>query len=205
MRASNDNFVEHFRSLESNGNVFPFGVFSLAMHRKLSDDQILATARAVLSRHPSASGRLLRAELRRRFGSAGRTDRVFSLWRSLTRASASPSPPSEAPTVLSSPPWLDGSSTEALLREARERVRRAEEARDAAIARAERAEAREIAHQDRWANEIHDLRERVRALAAQAARALPLERRLMELTREQQQLIARLALYECTETGKGGT
>jgi hypothetical protein len=38
------------------------------------------------------------------------------------------------------------------------------------LARAERSEAREIAHQDRWASEIHILREALEQLKSERAR-----------------------------------
>jgi uncharacterized protein involved in exopolysaccharide biosynthesis len=68
------------------------------------------------------------------------------------------------------------------------------------LGRAERSEAREVAHQDRWANEIHTLRESVEQLKGERTRRQILDDQLMRLQRELQTLRHRLARYE----GKGG-
>ena len=53
------------------------------MNRKLTDRQITAVCRELLARDPATSGRALRAELKKRFDSPGKTDRVFAVWRTL--------------------------------------------------------------------------------------------------------------------------
>ncbi|HEY6540923.1 MAG TPA: hypothetical protein VIZ18_08305 [Ktedonobacteraceae bacterium] len=68
--------------------------------------------------------------------------------------------------------------------------------RDLALARALRAEERETAHQDRWAAEIHSLRESVEQLKGERARRAVLEEQLVRLQRELQGLYRRLARYE---------
>jgi hypothetical protein len=116
------------------------------MNRKLTDEQITAAARSLRESGQRLSGRALRALLRRQYGAAGKTDRLFALCRELQ-------PPEEQPPVISE---LRGA-----LQVAEQDRAVALEERDRALERAERSEAREIAHQDRWANEIHVLREQV--------------------------------------------
>jgi hypothetical protein len=68
--------------------------------------------------------------------------------------------------------------------------------RDQALARAERAEARETAHQDRWATEIHSLRESVEQLKGERLRRQTLDDQVVRLQRELQVLRRRLTDYE---------
>lgn len=106
-----------------------------------SDQQIelvLAELRAVGDR--PVSGLTLRRELQRRFGSRAGTDRVYRL---LQR----PVPPAGE----------NDAAISAL-------IARLTAERDAALARAELSELREVATQDRTANEIYELRQKVRAL-----------------------------------------
>ena len=152
------------------------------MNRKLTDRQITAVCREMFVADPTASGRALRAELKRRYGSSGKTDRVFAVWRSL-RGAAQPTSATDA-------------ATETLRRQVADleaRVRDANLARESAEQRALLSEAREIAHQNRWANEIHDLRNEVRRLTGQGRRQGPLESRVLELNREVATLKAQLA------------
>ena len=53
------------------------------MNRKLTDQQIVSTFEALRRTGGTVSGRALRAALRAQFGAAGKTERVFSLYRSL--------------------------------------------------------------------------------------------------------------------------
>jgi len=142
------------------------------MNRKLTDQQIVATFRDLSARNKRVSGRSLRAALREQFGAAGKTDRVFALYRALT------APASAEPVDV-----LD----------LRQRIAEHEQSLVAAVSRAERSEAREIAHQDRWANEIHELRERVEQLKGEAVRRKELEAQVLLLHRELQELRGRLA------------
>lgn len=157
------------------------------MHRKLTDEQILSAAREWVARDASGSGRALRRELRRRFGHVGRTERTFALWRTALAEVPTETPPATARSASG-----EQGDLSAQLLAAEQRAQEAETARALAEARAERAEAREIEHQDRWANEIYELRERVRALAEEAAQRAALEKRVLELTLERQRLLARL-------------
>jgi hypothetical protein len=117
------------------------------VNRKLTDQAIEATWRTLISQHGQVSGRQLREELRRRFGTPGRTERVFEIWRALSerqrRAALEPS----VAELLQRMEAAEAATLEAL------------RAKAAAEARAELAESREIAHQDRWAHEIYELRQ----------------------------------------------
>jgi hypothetical protein len=128
------------------------------MNRKLTDQDIEATWRALEAKAGPVSGRRLREALRERFGTPGKTDRVFAIWRNLSEARRR-----EA---------LEPSTAELLARtEAAEaRAAAAVQAKEAAEARADLAERREIAHQDRWAQEIYELRQEVERLKRQRLR-----------------------------------
>lgn len=152
------------------------------MNRKLSDRQITEVCRELLARDPETSGRALRAELRRRFDSPGKTDRVFAVWRTVRGAGKGRAG--------------NGRFVEDLKRRVSEleaRLRDSELARESAGQRALLSEAREVAHQDRWAHEIHTLRGEVRQLTEDRSRRVELELRVLDLSREILQLRARLA------------
>ena len=113
---------------------------------KLSEQRIRGTCRELLGVDGALSGRRLRAELLRRFGAAGKTERVFRIWREETAAGVVPIP-SVAPALPRE------------LREWRQRLLAAESAAAENLARAQRAEYREQAHQEHWAAEIDRLRQ----------------------------------------------
>ena len=148
------------------------------MNRKLTDQQIVSTFEALRRTGGTVTGRALRAALRAQFGAAGKTERVFTLCRSLRE------------------PRTDEPATVAELRQrlaqAEEGRAAAEVARDQVLERAERSEAREISHQDRWANEIHALRQTVQQLQGESGRRLALEDQVVRLQRELQGLRHRL-------------
>ena len=110
---------------------------------KKTDEEILAVIAALRARGGTLSGVSLRQELRLRLGSAGSTDRVYRLLKM---------PPSPAPP----PPPMDTS-------EAAMRVAAMKAERDTAMARAALAELREREAVDRTANQIYELRQRLRA------------------------------------------
>jgi hypothetical protein len=128
------------------------------VNRKLTDQDIEATWHALEAQFGSVSGRQLREALRIRFGTPGRTDRVFAIWRSLSerqrRAALEPS----VAELLRRMEIAEASAKEAL------------QAKAAAEVRADLAESREIAHQDRWAHEIYELRQEVERLRQQRLR-----------------------------------
>lgn len=151
------------------------------MNRKLTDQQIEQTVEFMRLAGQKITGRSLRATLRRRYGVAGNTGRLFSLCRAL-----------RAPQLK-----------EPEIRELQQQVQNAElaratalEERDRALARAQRAEERETAHQDRWASEIHLLRESVEQLKGERLRRQQLEDRVIRLQRELQGLHLRLSQFE---------
>ena len=167
------------------------------MNRKLTDAQIDLTVKSLREAGQRVTGRTLRAALRREYGAAGRTDRLFSVCRSLHEPARGTA--------------IDESLVAELRRQLLEAERRrsaAQEQYEHALARAERAEAREMAHQDRWATEIHTLRETVEQLKRERARRQSLDDQVLRLQRELQSLRRRLANYEVpppdSPKGQGG-
>jgi hypothetical protein len=140
------------------------------MRQKLTDAQITAAAESLRQRGRPVNWRSLQAQLISQHGAAGRTDRLRFACRVLQHPTAKATDPAAIQDVV------------------RER--------DLALARAERAEEREMTHQDRWAAEIHALRESVEQLKGERARRLVLEDQLVRLQRELQGLYRRLARYE---------
>lgn len=117
------------------------------MNRRLSEGRIRSTCRELLATtRGTVSGRALCAELRTRFGAVGKTERVFAIWReevaARTQAAAVP---------------VD-------VAELKRRLATAEAAAAENLKRAELAEYREQAHQERWAMEVDRLRQEVAAL-----------------------------------------
>jgi hypothetical protein len=151
------------------------------MNQKLTDQQIGQTVEAMRSAGQKITGRALRAALRERYGVVGKAARLALACRGVQI----PAPDASLVTDL----------TQQLQHAELSRVAAVKE-RDLALARAERAEARETAHQDRWATEIHSLRESVEQLKGERLRRQTLDDQLVRLQRELQVLHRRLALYE---------
>ena len=139
------------------------------MNHRLSEARIRGTCRELISKGGRVSGRALCAELRRRFGAVGKTERVFQIWREETTAKGSQG----AITAVS-----------ADLAELQRRLATAEAAAAENLARAERAEYREQAHQDKWAMEVDGLRSQVRAQPNYAAELRALQEQVLKLTVE---------------------
>src|SRR5271156_2947069 len=97
----------------------------------LSDADLQALIRELKAGSGKLTGMSLRTELKRRYGVRCGTQRIYKL------LNARPPPPSAL-----------------AVDDAAEQIARLTAERDAALARAERAELREEAHQDKWANEI---------------------------------------------------
>jgi hypothetical protein len=114
------------------------------------------------------SGRALRRALRERYGAAGKTDRVFQVWREETERKSEGARP-QLPADIA---------------ELQRRLIAAAEAAKENLARAERAELREQAHQDRWAVEVDRLRQEVQAQPRYAAEIRALQERVLRLTVE---------------------
>jgi hypothetical protein len=147
------------------------------VNRKLTDAQIAAAATLLRGTGRRVTGRALREMLRRQYGAAGKTARLLSACRSVDESQTEQSALTEAQARL-----LASEQSRAL----------ALQERDHALARAERAEARELAHQDRWASEIHTLRESVEQLKGERVRRQSLEEQVVRLQRELQSLHRRL-------------
>jgi hypothetical protein len=133
------------------------------MNHRLSDDRIRATCRALLMADGRVSGRGLRTELRKRFGAVGRTARVFGIWREEARA------PRYASLEVA---------------ELHRQLAETEVAARENLARVERAELREQAHQDHWALKIDELRQELRARPKYAAEIRALQEQVLRLTAE---------------------
>jgi hypothetical protein len=118
------------------------------MNRRLSEPRIRATCRDLLRSEGRISGRRLCQELRRRFGAVGKTERVFAIWREESAAKAVP---------------VD-------VADLKRRLAAAEAAAAENLARAERAEYREQAHQDKWAMEVDRLRQELKAVKGPGTR-----------------------------------
>ncbi len=106
-----------------------------------SDADLAALIAELSARGGKPTGTALRRELKSRFGTRCGTQRIYRLLNS-------PSSPAASDTR----------------QEPSERIAALAAERDAALARAELSEFRERAHQDKWANEIHDLRQEVARL-----------------------------------------
>ena len=104
-----------------------------------------------------------------RFHASGKTERVFKIWREEVTAKAEEG---RAPVL---PP-----DTAELLRRLTEAEATATENRQ----RAERAELREQAHQDRWAAEVDQLRQAVKNQPHYAAEIRNLQEQVLRLTIE---------------------
>lgn len=113
----------------------------MARPQQISDEAIRAVIAELRLPHRSPSGVDVRAELQTRFGVRAGTGRVYRLLKA-------PPPP---------PPPLDPNS-------AAHRIAELTRERDAALRRAELAEYREQATQDRTASEIDRLRLQLKSL-----------------------------------------
>jgi len=140
------------------------------MNQRLTEHLIRATCRDLKRGGARVTGRALRRELRERFGYAGRTARVFAIWREEIAA-----------------PLSSGVSNVPLdIADLQRRLAAAEEKAAEHLARAERAEYREMAHQDHWALEIDRLRDQLREQPALAAQVRRLQSEVLKLTAELQ-------------------
>jgi hypothetical protein len=144
------------------------------MNRKLTDAQISAAFISLRGNGQHVSVRALRVALREQYGAAGKTARVYEVCRKL-----------RAPVISEQPLILELRRQLVLAEQAKSA---AQVERDAAIGRAERSEARELAHQDRWADEIHTLRESVEQLKGERTRRQSLEDQVLRLQRDLQVL-----------------
>jgi hypothetical protein len=145
------------------------------MNQRLGEHRIRTTCRELIAGGGRVSGRALRRELRSRFGAVGKTARVFQIWRE--ESAPAPSAPDVSHDVAPMQLRLDA----------------AEAAAADHLARAERAEFREQAHQEHWALEIDRLREQLRAQPKYAAELRTLQEQVLRLSAELQATRAQLS------------
>jgi hypothetical protein len=148
------------------------------VNRKLTELQINSAVAELRQQGRTVHWRSLRAVLLEQYGSAGRTDRLRAACRSMQL------------------PRPGNPELEDRLSSSEHHRLEAEQARDLALARAQRSEEREMAHQDRWAAEIHELRETVEQLKVERSRRRSVEEQLLRLQRELQSVYTRLRRYE---------
>ena len=134
------------------------------MNQRLGDDRIRMTCRELLAGGHRVSGRAVQRELRTRFGAVGKTGRVFQIWREESAT------PTVAPDIA----------------DMRRQLGAAQAASAENLARAERAELREQAHQDHWAMEVDRLREQLRAQPKYAVEIRALQEQVLRLSAELQ-------------------
>jgi hypothetical protein len=142
---------------------------------RLTDAQIIAVCRELLGPGTGTVKVLdVQAELWTRFQAKGKTARVAGL---LKRIACSAELRSAQEVVLQGQFEKRVFDAERIAREA---LNRAEESE----ARAVLAEERERSHQDRWAMQLDDLRQKLLASQKDSARVPELERRILDLHRQ---------------------
>jgi hypothetical protein len=122
------------------------------------------------------SHRDLRQVLRERFGATGKTARVLRIWREESERVAAAKRPDVRPQNVQ--------MLSVDVRELQERLIQAEAQAGEFRVRAELAELREQSHQERWALEIDQLREELRAQPNYAREVRTLQSTVMRLTVE---------------------
>jgi hypothetical protein len=127
----------------------------LGMNCRIPESGLRGVCRELLNRGVPVTHRALRQALRERFGAAGKSARVLKVWHEEADRVAARRRDRETPVNPALP-------TDVVVLQ--ERLREVERSAEVLKARAELAELREQAHQDRWGLEIDRLR---RELAAQ--------------------------------------
>jgi hypothetical protein len=139
------------------------------MNQLLTERAIRQTCRELLQQNTHITGRQLRRTLEEKFNASGKTARVFKIWREEVAAKEeegrAPSLPPDTAELLRRLTEAEASATENRLR-------------------AERAELREQAHQDRWAAEVDQLRQAAKNQPKYAAEIRNLQEQLLRLTVE---------------------
>ncbi len=156
------------------------------MNCRISEVQLRGVCRQLIRAGRPVSHRALRQVLHERFGATGKTARVLRVWReeSALLAAATKSPNERPPPVPALPTDVQ---------ELQDRLKQAEAHAAEQSARAEVAELREQAHQDRWFLEIDQLREQLRAQPNYAREVRTLQSTVTRLTVELAALRAGLA------------
>lgn len=147
---------------------------------RLPDSDIQSLIAELRAKHAVLTGTILRDELRRRHGSPCGVSRIYRLLRTTSAIATKQTPPA----LPSADTGLPSDHPEL----------RAELA--AALERARLAEHREEHHQARWANEIHELREQVKALRHASQRLQSVELDLKDRSRELASAYYRIADLE---------
>lgn len=164
----------------------------LSMNCRIPEIGLRGVCRELLSKGTPVTHRALRHALRERFGAAGKTARVLKIWHEEAARMRAAARERETPADAALP---------ADVLELQKRVREAEQSAAAFKARAELAELREQAHQDRWSLEIDRLRQELAAQPKYARDLRNLQDTVVRLTAELQ-LLRRLAAQQ--PTGEGG-
>jgi hypothetical protein len=150
----------------------------MARPPRLPDATILELIDELRAQHAVLTGTRLREELQARHGSPCGVSRIYRL---LHQAAQPTRPPDPSPTLPSNLK-TDVAELQAELA--------------AALERARLAEHREEAHQDRWAGEIHRLREEAHGYRDASHRLRVLEQDVLDRSRELASAYLRIAELE---------
>lgn len=131
------------------------------MPKQLTDEQILGVIESVRQQNERVTGLAVRTELRRLYGVPGGVDRIYRLINE--------------PTSVVLPGIQD---------ELRDEIAVLKQQLAAAVRRAELAEHREQAHQEKWAMEIDQLRQQLRAVQIDTRKLSDAQNQVLELRRE---------------------
>jgi hypothetical protein len=152
------------------------GVTLGSMNCRISDLSLRGVCRELLGAGKPVSHRVLRQILHERFGATGKTARVLRVWREeLARQAVVAKQADDRPPGPALP--ID-------VQQLQERLKKAEAHAAEQSDRAEVAELREQSHQDRWALEIDQLREQLRAQPNYAREMRTLQSTVIRLTAE---------------------
>lgn len=163
---------------------------------RISEGQLRGVCRELIRAGRPVSHRALRQVLHERFGATGKTARVLRVWREESALlAAATKPPNERPPPVPALPTD--------VQELQDRLKQAEAHAAEQSARAEVAELREQAHQDRWFLEIDQLREQLRAQPNYAREVRTLQSTVTRLTVELAALRAGLAGAPAAGEGPG--
>jgi hypothetical protein len=147
-----------------------------SMNCRISEVSLRGVCRELLGAGRPVSHRVLRQVLHERFGATGKTARVLRVWRE-----------ESARQAVVAKQTNDRPPTPALpidVQQLQQRLQQAEAHAAEQTARAEVAELREQSHQDRWALEIDQLREQLRAQPNYAREVRTLQSTVTRLTME---------------------
>ncbi len=146
----------------------------MARPPRLPDATILELIDELRAKHAVLTGTRLREELQARHGSPCGVSRIYRLLHQAAQPTRPPDPPPALP--------VDVADLQAELAVALERARPAEH--------------REEAHQDRWASEIHRLREEAHGYRDASHRLRVLEQDVLDRSRELASAYLRIAELE---------